>query len=53
MTIISIAHRLTTLKNCDEIIVLNKGIIEQTGKYKDLINQSGLFQDMYLGKKQG
>ena len=53
MTIISIAHRLTTLKNCDEIIVLNKGVIEQTGKYKDLINQSGLFQDMYLGKKQG
>ena len=49
-TIISIAHRLTTLKNCDKIIVLNKGNIEESGKYNELIEQSGIFSDMYYGK---
>lgn len=49
-TIIAIAHRLTTLKNCDRIIVLNKGKIEEDGKYDDLIEKNGMFSDMYYGK---
>ncbi len=49
-TIISIAHRLTTLKNCDKIIVLNKGKIEEQGKYDELIEKNGIFSDMYYGK---
>ena len=49
-TIISIAHRLTTLKNCDRIIVLNKGKIEESGKYNELIEKEGIFKDMYYGK---
>ena len=49
-TIISIAHRLTTLKNCDRIIVLNKGTIEESGKYDELIEKGGIFSDMYYGK---
>lgn len=49
-TIISIAHRLTTLKNCDKIIVLNKGKIEESGKYEELIEKSGIFSNMYYGK---
>ena len=49
-TIISIAHRLTTLKNCDTILVFDKGNIIQEGKYDELINKSGIFQDMYNGK---
>ena len=49
-TIIAIAHRLTTLKNCDRIIVLNKGKIEEDGKFDDLIEQNGMFSDMYYGK---
>ena len=49
-TIIAIAHRLTTLKNCDRIIVLNKGKIEEDGKFGDLIEKNGMFSDMYYGK---
>lgn len=49
-TIIAIAHRLTTLKNCDRIIVLNKGKIEEDGKFDDLIEKNGMFSDMYYGK---
>lgn len=50
MTILSIAHRLTTLKNCDQIIVLDKGNIEQIGKYDELIQTTGIFSDMYYGR---
>ena len=38
-TIIAIAHRLTTLKNCDRIIVLNKGKIEEDGTFDNLIEK--------------
>lgn len=50
MTIISIAHRLTTLKNCDNIIVMDHGQVVQSGKYQELISQEGIFSDMYYGK---
>lgn len=48
-TILSIAHRLTTLENCDNILVFDKGKIIQQGKYKELIEKPGVFQDMYNG----
>ncbi len=48
-TVISIAHRLTTLKNCDEIIVMDKGQIVQKGKYDELEATPGIFRDMALG----
>ncbi len=48
-TIISIAHRLTTLKNCDEIYVFDKGKIIQKGKYDDLSKEEGMFKDMVRG----
>lgn len=50
MTIISIAHRLTTLKNCDEIIVMDQGAVVQRGKYDELINEDGIFSDMFYGR---
>ncbi len=49
VTVLSIAHRLTTLENCDEILVFDQGHICQRGKYEDLIGQKGLFRDMYHG----
>lgn len=49
-TIISIAHRLTTLQNSDKVLVFDKGRIVQEGNYKELINTPGIFQDMYNGK---
>ena len=50
MTVISIAHRLTTLKNCDTILVFDKGQIVQEGKYGELIEREGIFSDMYHGR---
>ncbi len=50
VSVISIAHRLTTLENCDTILVFDKGNIVQEGKYQELIQEPGIFQDMYQGK---
>lgn len=48
-TILSIAHRLTTLRNCDEIIVMDKGQIVQRGTFRELESRPGIFRDMALG----
>jgi ATP-binding cassette, subfamily B, bacterial len=44
-TIITIAHRLTTLKNADRILVFDAGKIVQEGDFKSLSETKGLFQD--------
>ena len=42
-TIILIAHRLTTIKNCDKIFLLDKGKLISQGSYRELIKYSDLF----------
>ncbi len=41
-----IAHRLSTIVKADRIIVLDKGMIVQTGTYDELINQEGFFANL-------
>ena len=50
-TMITVAHRLTTLKNCNRIFVFDKGTIVQEGTFDKLANQKGLFQD-FLSQKE-
>ena len=38
ITIILIAHRLTSLKNCDKIFKLEKGQIVEQGTFEELVN---------------
>lgn len=40
-TVIVVAHRLSTVKNADQIIVLNKGIITERGTHQELISLKG------------
>lgn len=49
VTIIAIAHRLSTLLNCDEILVMDHGNIVQRGTYEELKNTPGIFQNMERG----
>ena len=42
-TVILIAHRLTTIKNCDKIFLLDKGQLISQGSYEELIKSSELF----------
>jgi ATP-binding cassette subfamily C protein len=46
VTIIIIAHRLTTLRTCDRILVLDKGHVIQEGTYGDLTMREGQFREM-------
>lgn len=42
-TRVVIAHRLSTLLNCDRVIVLDKGCIQEEGTYQELIEKNGIF----------
>ena len=48
-TVISVAHRLTTLQNCDEILVMDKGRIVQRGTFQELQEIPGIFRNMAKG----
>lgn len=47
-TIIMIAHRLTTVKNCDQLYVMENGRITENGNYDELMNNSYVFREMAL-----
>ncbi len=44
MTIIIIAHRLTTVKNCDKIFLLQNGELKDQGTYEKLIQNNNIFK---------
>ena len=46
-TTIIIAHRLTTIKNANRIVVLNHGKIEEIGNHAELLQQEGLYAKLY------
>lgn len=50
-TIIIIAHRLETIKDVDTIYVLSEGIIQEQGKYNELLNKNGYFTKLYKSTK--
>lgn len=45
-TRIVVAHRLSTIRNCNRIIVLDKGAIVEEGNYEQLMQRKGLFYKM-------
>ena len=50
LTRIIFTHRLGTLKNCDQVIVLDGGCVAQQGTFAELSQQNGLFKSMLHGK---
>lgn len=46
-TTILIAHRITTLMNADQILVLEKGKVAQMGTHQELIAQDGIYKRIY------
>lgn len=46
-TIIVIAHRLSTVRNADKIVVLNKGGVAETGTHKELCETNGIYSKLW------
>ncbi|MFZ4517410.1 MAG: ABC transporter ATP-binding protein [Microthrixaceae bacterium] len=46
-TAVVIAHRLSTITGADQIVVLEEGRVVQTGRHHELLEQGGLYADLY------
>ncbi len=46
-TTFTVAHRLTTIKNADRILVLTENGIEESGTHRELIERGGLYAQLY------
>lgn len=51
-TVVIIAHRLGTVVNADNIIVIDKGEVVQQGKHSSLLQKKGLYQKMWEEQKR-
>lgn len=49
-TVIMIAHRLKTIRNADQILVLNNGQIEESGRHEELMQNDGMYKDLINAK---
>ncbi|KAJ5313903.1 uncharacterized protein N7443_000787 [Penicillium atrosanguineum] len=49
-TVISVAHRLSTIKQCDRIFVLHRGQVVEEGTHDDLVARCGRYYEMVLAQ---
>ena len=47
-TVITIAHRLSTVQKADRILVLEKGTVVETGTHNELLKQNGRYLDLWI-----
>ena len=51
-TIITIAHRLATIENADQILVIDGGTVAQRGTHKELVEQEGIYKEFIRIREQ-
>jgi ATP-binding cassette subfamily B protein len=51
-TVILVAHRLSTLRDADRILVLDKGRIVETGSYAELLQRGGVFTELVMSAER-
>ena len=52
-TSIVIAHRLSTIREADQILVIDDGRVVQRGRHEELLEQGGLYRDLYQTQFKG
>ncbi len=51
-TTIAIAHRLSTLRNCDRIIVMDSGTLAEIGSHNELMKMKGIYYGLVMAQRQ-
>ena len=46
-TVLVIAHRLGTIRNADNILVLKEGVVAEQGTHEELLEKNGLYAEMW------
>ena len=46
-----VAHRLSTIQNCDRIMYISAGQIEESGNHEELLRKRGLYYDLYMSQR--
>jgi ATP-binding cassette subfamily B multidrug efflux pump len=46
-TTLIISHRVSSVKHCDKIIVMDEGAVAEEGSHKQLLEQKGLYYEIY------
>jgi subfamily B ATP-binding cassette protein MsbA len=49
-TVVTITHRLNTVRDADTIIVLHGGIVAEQGTHDELLARSGIYAELYTTK---
>ncbi len=52
-TVIIIAHRFSTIRNADKIVVLSNGSISEIGKHRELLQKGGLYKTLWTLQSKG
>lgn len=48
-----VAHRLSTIKNSDEVLVINDGEIIERGAHRELLEKKGFYYKLYMSQFKG
>jgi subfamily B ATP-binding cassette protein MsbA len=46
-TVIAIAHRLTTIRDANQILVISGGVVAEDGTHAELLQKNGIYAELY------
>lgn len=52
-TVITIGHRLSTIRNADQILVISGGTVAESGNQEELLSLGGIFSGLYQAQFKG